>query len=93
VNVYRLSITGQKARVTGTTRLGNPQKRQRGQTWIQGDTITGVYYYHGFPEISFWPYPKGGNPAHEIRHKQYPPASVLEGVTVSVAPSGTRIRN
>jgi hypothetical protein len=92
VDVYRLRISGQKATVTGTTTLGNPQKRQRGETYIQGNTITGVYYYRGRPYISFWPYPKGGKPSRVIRQKQYPTGSTLYGVTISVAASRSRIR-
>jgi hypothetical protein len=91
VSVYRLRISGQKATVTGTTMLRNPQKRQRGETYIQRNTITGVYYYHGRPYISFWPYPKGGKPSRVIRQKQWPSGSTLYGVTISVAPSRSRI--
>jgi hypothetical protein len=91
VNVYRLRISGRKATVIGTTRLTAPQKRQRGQTWIQGNTIIGVAYDHGHPEVSFWSFPKGGKPYRQIRRKQYPPGSTMDGVTVSVAPSRTRV--
>lgn len=91
INVYRLSISGQKATVIGTTRLDAPQERHRGQSWIQGKTIIGINYYHGRPQITFWPYPRGGNPSREITHSQNPAASIFVGVTVSAAPSGARI--
>lgn len=86
VNIYQLSISGSQAKVTGKTRLDAPQNKQRGETWIQGSAIIGVDYDHGWPNVEFWPYPKGGNPTRHIRHKQYPPASLLDGVTLSVTP-------
>lgn len=91
VNVYRLSISGSSATVIGTTKLNAPQNRHRGESWIQGNTIIGISYYHGRPRITFWPYPKGGKPSREITHSQRPAASLFDGVTVSAAPSGTHV--
>jgi hypothetical protein len=84
VKVYRLSISGQNATVTGTTKLDDTQERHRGQSWIQGSTIVGIDYYKGRPQVTFWNYPSGGNPAREITRSQNPAASILYGVTVSV---------
>lgn len=92
VHLYRLRISGSEATVVGTTTLVAPKDRQRGQTWIQGKTLIGIAYQHGRPWISFWPLPKGGHPTRAIRYKQYPAASLLDGVTVSVSTSGRRIR-
>lgn len=87
INVYRLSISGSTATVIGTTKLSAPQNRHRGESWIQGNAIVGINYYHGRPQITFWPYPKGGNPSREITHSQNPPGSLFVGVTVSVGSS------
>lgn len=86
VNLYGLKISGNKAKIIKTTRLDAPQRKQRGETWIQGNTVIGVDYNHGWPYVEFWSYPSGGEPTHGIKHKQYPPGSLLWGVTVSVAP-------
>jgi hypothetical protein len=93
VNVYRLHISGRKATVTGTTRLNSPQDRQTYETWIQGSSIVGLTQYKGKHQASFWAFPAGGSPTKQITLNVKSIASnIFSGITISVAPSRTRIR-
>ena len=85
--VYRLRISGSNAKITGTTQLTSQKNLSRGQAWIQGHTIISTdYIRHDYQDVSFWPYPKGGKPEHNIR-KAGERGDNLWGVTVSVAQS------
>lgn len=84
LDVYRLSISGSNAKVAGTTQLTSRKNKMTGQAWIQGHTIiTTDYIGHGYQDISFWSYPKGGRPRHNIR-KAGVRGEQLSGVAISV---------
>ncbi len=81
--VYRLRISGTSATVIGTTALSSMKNKYRGQTWIQSNMIIGIDSPNrDYESISFWRYPKGGNPRQKIKKI----SSELWGVTISLAP-------
>jgi hypothetical protein len=86
--VYQLSISGNRAKVVGTTKLiALKPNRHAGQTWIEGGTIVGIDYRHHEGWVSYWAYPKGGEPIRNIRHIVSDFGAPLVGVTVSVTSS------
>jgi hypothetical protein len=85
--VYRLHISGSNAKLIATTQLTSQKNLSKGQAWIRGHTIIGTdYIRHGYQDVSFWAYPKGGKPEHNI-NKAGVRGYQLWGVAVSVAPS------
>ena len=59
-----------------------------GQAWIQGHMIISTdYIRHGYQDVSFWAYPKGGKPEHNIKKASGKRGDDLWGVAVSVAQS------
>jgi hypothetical protein len=85
ITVYQLQISGTKATVIGISQLNSPKNHHAGQTWIQRDTIVAAYYDRGYANIGTWAYPAGGNLERSIR-RIAKNATILTGVTVSVAP-------
>lgn len=81
--VYRVQISGSTGHVVDTVYLDHAISAVG--SWVQGNTIIGVQRnLHGF---RLWHYPKGGRPFEKL-------TGFLEawGVTVSVAPSRSRVR-
>jgi hypothetical protein len=88
VAVYQLSISGSRAKVIGTTELvALPPNMHGGQSWIQGIAIVGADYRHNEGWVSYWAYPEGGEPTHNIRHIVPLNQGQLTGLTISVASS------
>jgi hypothetical protein len=78
VKIYRLSISGSTASVVGTTRLRVATQHHSGQSWIEGNTVVGIYG-QTYKNLALWPYPKGGSPTLEIKNV----ATRLFGVAVT----------
>jgi hypothetical protein len=87
IYVYRLAISGSSAKVVGTTKLERKHNDHREQSWIQGNTIIGIYYHKGYGNIAFWPYPKGGITSKGITKVAPGNQYELSGLTVSAAAS------
>ena len=86
--VYRLRISGSNAKIIGTTQLTSQKNLSMGQAWIQGHMIISTdYIRHGYQDVSFWAYPKGGKPEHNIKKASGKRGDDLWGVAVSVAQS------
>ena len=87
VSIYRVVVSGNEAKVIGTTLLTNRQEtRVNTQFWIEKNTI--IQASNHFYNLSFWHYPKGGNPTKSIKHIGY-----MQGVAVSLAPPHSRTRH
>lgn len=81
--VYRLAISGDTAKVVGTTVLASKKNKMMGQSYIQGHTIVATDYTgHGYQNIAFWAYPNGGKPQRRIK-RAGGPAEQLSGVAIS----------
>jgi hypothetical protein len=88
VAVYQLSISGSQAKVIGTTKLVALRPNMHGgQSWIQGNAIVGIDYRNNEGWVSYWAYPKGGEPTHNIRNIVPLNQGQLTGLTISVASS------
>ncbi|MBV9263880.1 MAG: hypothetical protein JO324_06115 [Candidatus Eremiobacteraeota bacterium] len=76
--IYRLAVTGKKARVAGTVQLQGLSGIS--SIWIQSDTIVAG----GYPlrHVFIWNYPAGGSPIKTIRN-------VGKGSFVAVSAPGT----
>ena len=83
VLLYRLSISGSKATVVGTTTLEIKKNHHEGQTWIEGHTVVGIFTDKDKGGVAFWAYPQGGNPKFQINHIAYRGQYTLHGVTIS----------
>ena len=81
VSIYRLKISGDAARVVGTTVLGSDRVAHGGQSWIHKKSIIGIFYRNG-ALVADWSYPNGGQPRYSIAKVRY---DELSGVTVSTA--------
>lgn len=89
--VYRLSIKGTTAKVVGTTALAtNGPGIHLAQISIRGATLLAPYNKRGL-KTGFWSYPAGGTPSKKIAVSRQD-GPLLWGLTVSVAPSGARLR-
>jgi hypothetical protein len=87
LSVYRLRISGSDAKIIGTTQLMSQKNLFIGQAWIQGHVIISAdHIRHHYQDVSFWAYPKGGKPEHNI-NKAGERGDQLWGVAVSVAQS------
>lgn len=75
--VYRLAISGGKAKTIGVVSLDG--SFNVGSIWIQGGTIAGANY--DSRSVMIWSYPKGGEPTKVINN-----VGSGDGVAVSVAP-------
>jgi hypothetical protein len=85
--VYRLRISGSEAKIVGTTELTTRRNRFTGQAWIQDHTvITTDSIRHGYQDVSFWTYPKGGKAERNLE-KVGGRGDQLYGVAVSTASS------
>lgn len=73
ISVYRLRITGAKAKVNGTTQLDafGGKGIHVGQTWIAGTVLVGLMLRHGRPYYLIWPYPAGGSPHETVRVRRF----------------------
>jgi hypothetical protein len=80
--LYRLSISGRRATVIGTTELKSPEDNTQEQTWIHGKYLAGIYHHHGSGYAGLWSYPQGGLPLHGVKATGDPEIS---DVTVSLA--------
>lgn len=80
LSIYRLSISGKKAVVIGTTTLESTTNKHFGQSWIHGDNIIGIDNKLG-SGVAVWHYPKGGS-AFDSLHNV---GNTLWGVTMSPA--------
>jgi hypothetical protein len=79
--VYRVEVSGSSGHVVQTVVLENERETYGG--CIHGKVIVGVHYKNG-GTIDFWHYPEGGKPFQKLTGYSEP-----EGLTVSVAPSGS----
>ncbi len=88
INILRLSISGSGAKVVGVTQIKNPESA--GQSWITGTRVIVPYSTKGQLKnrLGLWEYPKGGKVV--VVYGEWQPEFV--GVTLSVAPSGSRVR-
>lgn len=86
-SVYQVQVRGNSGTVTGPITLVTRYDRRPGlvQFWNQGDMIIGPDQHHGPTLLSFWNYPKGGEPIRSINLH-----NTLFGVTVSVAPGDVK---
>ena len=91
VKISRLTISGSSATVVGATRFKGGVKSAY-ESWIYGNRIIVPYSTHGQygNKIGVWAYPGGGKAVVRTFQK-YPKNWSFQAVTVSVAPSGTRI--
>lgn len=84
--LYRVSISGSNATVTGVTKLYGVRTTGNLNFWIQGSTIlTSAGPHSG--SVGIWRYPRGGKLQslyHVIRK------GLLDGITVSAAPTTSR---
>lgn len=78
--IYRLSVSGEKAKVTGKTKLKGAEAVN---SWIQGTkVIAGTIIFSSVPgKVEVWNYPAGGKPI-----KSFGKAQFTNAVTVSIAP-------
>jgi hypothetical protein len=87
--IYRVAVSGSSATVVGKTLLYSRFRERNYQVdcqfWIQGNAILGGEKPE--QDLAAWSYPAGGEP-----RKVFKPGKEVCGVTVSVAPSGNRIR-
>ena len=83
VFLYRLSISRNKATVVGTTILQSKKNHHEGQTWIDGDTVVGLFTYKDKGSVAFWAYPQGGNPTLQINNIAQRGQYSLHGIAVS----------
>lgn len=88
VNISRLSISGSSAKVMGVTQIRNPANA--GQSWITGNRVIVPYSTKGqlTNRLGLWAYPKGGKVV--VVYGQWQPEFI--GATLSIAPSGSQIR-
>jgi hypothetical protein len=85
--VYRVHVSGSSGHVAQTVVLQRVDSVLG--SWIEGDTIIAVHSkVHGYlSTVGFWKYPQGGKDVKEING-----FSEAWGITISVAPSDSRIR-
>jgi|HubBroStandDraft_2_1064218.scaffolds.fasta_scaffold25440_2 hypothetical protein len=85
--LYQVTISGSAARIIGKIPINQLEK-----PWeIIGATLVGLQGLgHQSHQVAYWNYPEGGKPSKSFN--MFGQQSELVGVTVSVAPSGTRIR-
>lgn len=89
--VYRVQLSGSEGTVVGSTTVRTytrPRKRRPnlGQYTLYGNTLIGAGFND--PKVHFWRFPEGGLPTRALGS---PNGGGFYGVTISVAPSGTRI--
>jgi hypothetical protein len=79
--IYRLQISGDSAKVIGTTKLKSARNRHIGQSWIEGANAIGIVGEKRLrTEVGFWKYPGGGKDHHPLSA-----GTDLFGVTISRA--------
>jgi hypothetical protein len=85
--IDRLSISGSTATVASSTTIKGV-KHHIGASWLYNNQVTIIYSISDFrfPNMGIWSYPKGGQPVRKIKEVAGKSA-LLNGVTVSVAPS------
>lgn len=87
--IYRVKVSGTTGTVVGTTLLYNGKTNHNSgvevQYWLQLRTIIGAD--GRYAKIGLWRYPQGGYPTHVIRQD-----TNGYGITVSVAPSSSHVR-
>jgi hypothetical protein len=78
--IYRLTVSGDKAKVAGTTKLKGAEVVN---SWIQGTkVIAGTIIFTSVPgKVEVWNYPAGGKPIKSFGNAQF-----TNAVTVSIAP-------
>ena len=78
--IYRLTVSGDKAKVAGTTKLKGAEVVD---SWIQGTkVVAGTIIFTSVPgKVEIWDYPAGGKPI-----KAFGKAQFTNAVTVSAAP-------
>jgi hypothetical protein len=71
VYLYRLRISGDSARVVGTTTLSSKKNvLKSGQIWIQGKHVLGADYFRGGEGgVDSWPYPNARQPRSIVANK------------------------
>ena len=85
--IYAFQISGSSAQVIQTTTLKGVKKAR--QSWIQGGKVLVPFgTSSGITKLGVWKYPSGGNASAQVKHI----GRRLAGVTVSVAPTASRIR-
>ena len=91
--LYQIKITGRTSEVVNTSRLLHSGEDR--SIWLQGGLLFGILKKirrNGQEAIAVWNYPSGGKPVthfYGLQNKHY---GNLPFLTVSVAPSGSRIR-
>jgi hypothetical protein len=90
--LYRIRLSGSTGSVVGTTQFSKIGQRAA-QSWIIGHTVVVPFgpLTKRPKEIRYWKYPAGGVPTKTIKGF-IARLMMIDGVTVSVAPSGTRNR-
>ena len=90
--ISRLSISGSAATVVSVTQLKGP--RFAHQTWIVGNRVIVQYSTQGpnLNKIGLWRYPKSGKVVVKFGDFGQTGFTEVLGVTLSVAPSGSHIR-
>jgi hypothetical protein len=80
--IYRLVVSGSKAKVQGQTQLNGSTGLR--QLWIAGNKVVAANVESTSPtgDVVFWNYPSGGNPTKTFGMLKEP-----TGVTVSVPPT------
>jgi hypothetical protein len=85
VSLYRLSISGRKAKIVGTTVFRSQKDHHGGQSWIGGRRMVGISYLKGSGGIAVWRYPTGGDPTSQIKRIVEGSQGLLSGVVISTA--------
>ena len=90
--INRVQVSGSSGTIESTTSLGGAQFYGY-WTWLQdGKFISPIYTGgHDPKKMDFWSYPSGGQPTKKLPRSDFKSHGPIRGVTVSVAPSGTRI--
>jgi|HubBroStandDraft_5_1064220.scaffolds.fasta_scaffold00651_3 hypothetical protein len=79
--IYRLSFSGRKATVVGTTFLKTAHPARSGQIWIYANQVISSDYESGHGGIDWWSYPNA--------HKHH---TVVPN-TLNLAPFGIAVSN
>jgi hypothetical protein len=94
VTIYQISVSGSSGTVASSTQLTSPA-RDVGvrQFWIQdGRILRAVGGAEHDSKVGVWKYPQGGKPQRFIYKRGRLRVHRFTGLTVSVAPSRSRIR-
>ena len=88
--VYQVEVSGSNATIVSSTQLSGHVYRS--QPWLFGKTFVAASGWRHNRDMAFWRYPAGGKPIAIVSSKYFSHNSGIFDVTVSVAPSSSRIR-